>query len=211
MANQLYPNIVVGNLGDYPMKTIFSSHANGQVMMTFPVYTNASWAFHQDATALRKMLNWGITDRMRKIRLSPGVDLIITIGSSILDEEAEGTTAQPSDVNNNYILRHEQHLHHSSSLHPEETAKIANEGNCNDISEAQHRTEATFIRPSFTNIDRNITIAPRPTPVYDLNGMEAAERDPYKYNKAELRKIRKRESAARSYRKKMAAKSQLQP
>lgn len=114
-------------------------------MMAFPVYNNASWSFNNDAISLRKMLNWGITDRMEKIRVSPGSDLLLTSGNFILDQQPGGTRAW-NNANNSYIFRHEQRL-----LYAEETANIGVKDNGTDIFTAQQHSESNLIRPSSTS------------------------------------------------------------
>jgi len=39
-------------------------------MMALPVYSYGNWTFNYDASALRKMQNWGITERLQKITVS---------------------------------------------------------------------------------------------------------------------------------------------
>lgn len=87
MANALYPDRVAENIGDHLLKVVYTSHANGQTMMTLPISSTGTWTFNHDKAELRKMLNWGITDRMHKIRPSPCQDLLITSGNLSLNKE----------------------------------------------------------------------------------------------------------------------------
>lgn len=145
---------------------------------------------------------------MQQIPVSPALDAAITNDSSRLNEEPEGTEQQNTENSVN-IPGAGRHPDGSSSLHTEETAMLGNV-----ISEVQHGSEATAIRPPSTprltniNISRNINIAPRPGATEDDNGNEITPQEQYdhEHTKLELRKIRKREAAARSYRKNLAEK-----
>lgn len=73
----------------------------------------------------------------------------------------------------------------------------------------QHLSEAPAIRSAPTPGLTGTDIAPRPEPVENEYGNDITPQSALDYedNKAELRKIRKREAAARFYRRKLAAKS----
>jgi len=62
-ANERYPYAIADNLGEHFFKSVFCSYAGGQPMMSIHVFVYGTWSFDYSATALRKMQNWGITER----------------------------------------------------------------------------------------------------------------------------------------------------
>lgn len=124
-TNPLYPNKIVENFGTHVMKTAFASHANGMALMTFPVYNNASWTFDHDPAALREMLNWGITNRMQKIYVSPALGVVMTKDNLIINEQAAGTTGRRNTGNHDNGVRNTYDFCDYSYVHQEDTANFS--------------------------------------------------------------------------------------
>lgn len=187
MANHLYPNKVANNISSHMMKAVFTSQANGQSMMTFDVFNNASWTFNYDASVLRQMCDWGVSERTQKIRTSSIQYLMIPRGE-------QAVVAAPGDNCNMGIDidtgRHEQPARETS----EESANFVN------------------IAPLPSPIDDVIGVIGVVCRNNNTNGNQstAQSRTNYEKTKSELRKIRNREAAARFYRRKLAAKSRSQ-
>lgn len=89
MPSLLYAIRYCDNVSEHAMKSVLTAHANGLPMMTFLAYCRASWCFYHDGAELRQTFNWGITERMQQIRLSPSQNAILTSGNLIMNEEAK--------------------------------------------------------------------------------------------------------------------------
>lgn len=58
-----------GHLDNVGSKYVICSYADSNPMFAFHTHIRNSWSPHCDGIALRRMRNWGITDRLQKLRI----------------------------------------------------------------------------------------------------------------------------------------------
>lgn len=168
-ANHLYPNKVANNIGQHFGLTVLCSHANGQAMMSIPVFSDFNWSYDYDAAELESMRSWGIADRVRLA----GVPVPRNMPEMLLIENME--SRRNGDIIDHAIASQEENLQY---LQPSEE-----QGGPSDRSRRQ----------------RAVPIAPFPQP----QPLPLPDERPI--SRKEARQIRKRETAARSYRRKREA------
>lgn len=66
ITNHLFPNKVEDN---DVFKSIFCSYVDGKTMMKLPILSHGKWRFNYDPGVLRRMQNWGITDRLQRLQI----------------------------------------------------------------------------------------------------------------------------------------------
>lgn len=71
MGNKAYPYVINENIGTHFFKNVICSYAGGIPMMSIPAFAHASWTYEYDATALRRMQNWGISERLQRLKIRP--------------------------------------------------------------------------------------------------------------------------------------------
>lgn len=150
ITNRFFPHKVAYNNGEHMHCDVLTSYANAVPMMSISVFALVSWTNNYDASKLRRMQNWGISDRLQRTTMqSPGRNLNISF--AYLNTDVEQVTTNPPNTAGNSI--------------------------------------------------REVSIVPRPTSAISQVLSEQAEDE--RNARKEIRKIRKREAAARSYRRKI--------
>lgn len=183
ITNHLYPNKIADNTGDYFLPIVMGAYANGHLLSTLPIFYNASWSYNYNAVGLRSIQRWGIMDRLNKIKSSPVQERLIQ-DNILLDENTQRLMEEDSNNNDHNTMSVVAFLTNKRRVDNGETAG------------------PTPVAPAGSWRAGVINIAPLPQPLPELDGGLDA--------KKEMRKIRKRESAARSYRRKLArSKKQL--
>lgn len=192
-ANHLYPNEVADCTGDHFLSVVFCTYSNAQPLKSIPVFIHARYSHDYDASELRKIQRWGITERMNRINFSPLQERLIPDNILVDDNTRqrleENNNIRPNKMSiTNFLLNKE--VDHGANMASPVDHLIPVQ-----IEDTPVLPSQVHVRPSASTRARFVPIWPHPRPLtepqVEEEGLDARK---------ELRKIRKRESAARSYR-----------
>lgn len=181
IANHLYPNKVCANNGAHFIVAVFCTYANLQPLRTFAIFSKATWSYDYDAMELRNIQRWGITDGLNRIKFSllqerPIADNVLLYNNA--ERLAKDNNTRTKIPIATFLVNEDGEERNSSEEAPTPSSLV------------QVRPAASHGR-GLTNIAPLRRHLPEPQVDRDLDARK------------ELRKIRKREAAARSYRPKV--------
>ena len=179
IANGNYSFQVADNNGDHFFKSVFSSYANGNAMMSMPVFADGRWTFEIPQEALMRMKKWAIGDRLGRLEITPQNTMPLSIDS----DDSSGMEEFAQESNRPNTLVYGQIVDTSSAV----------------VSGAVGDDEDEDFVP----------IAPAPLQVPEPAPTAQELKEQERLERAERRKIKKREAAARCNERKTAERKRL--
>lgn len=199
-ANHLYPNKVSDLIGDHFLHNIVCLYSGGHPVKILPIYSHVSLALNYNAIDLRRMQNWGITDRLQRLPASLIRNPKMSINEFLLSEDCEPHQVISETARNFRTQLYASPLPTRAAIRPR--------GNNLPQDELRYPDPAVIVLPGNcvgSSSNRTVSIAPRAEPI----SRPRKPQDEMEQRK-ELRKIRKREAAARSYQRKLVARGKRQ-